>query len=116
MVIFKKVEIGQNLTKNRPARLSLNQSTKKVKFALWVFNILAHYCQSVPYLFTAQINGKKFYSFQTRTFPCLTLLHSAWYLNGIKVIPASIFEDLTPFYCFSSVGNKSKSNGRLPNY
>lgn len=32
----------------------------------------------------------------TRTYPCLTLLHSVWYLNGSKVIPASIFEDLTP--------------------
>ncbi|CAB4417728.1 unnamed protein product [Rhizophagus irregularis] len=34
--------------------------------------------------------------FMTRTYPCLTPLHSVWYLNGSKVIPASIFEDFTP--------------------
>jgi hypothetical protein len=38
---------------NKNARLRFGQSIKHVSFALWVYSILAHYCQSLPYLFTS---------------------------------------------------------------
>jgi F-type H+-transporting ATPase subunit a len=84
------------LSKN--ARLSLNQSIKHVEFAQWMYSILSHYCQSLPYLFTTTIDGKVFtiLSIRTRCYPCLTLLHSAWYSDKVKIVPPTIFEDLTP--------------------
>lgn len=83
---------------NKNARLGFKQSVIHIEFALWVYNLLAHYCQSLPYSTKTSLNGRFFFGveFMTRTYPCLTLLHSVWYLNGIKVIPGSIFEDLTP--------------------
>jgi hypothetical protein len=84
------------LSKN--ARLIFSQSTKHIKLALWIYSILAHYCQSFPSLTSTPLNGKEFYKLrlETRSCPCFTLLHSAWYWNGVKVLPPTIFEDLTP--------------------
>lgn len=99
------------LSKN--ARLSFNQSTKNIKFALWIYSILAHYCQSLPNFCKTTLNGKEFFGiyFQTRTYPCFTLLHSAWYLNKVKVLPSNIFEDLTPIaLAVWAQGNGSKHN------
>jgi hypothetical protein len=83
---------------HKNARLGFKQSTIHAGFALWIYSLLAHYCQSQPCLTKSTLNGRLFFGiyFQTRTYPCFTLLHSVWYLNGIKVIPANIFEDLTP--------------------
>jgi len=93
---------------NKNARLAFGQSVKHASFAIWIFNILAHYlgpglsqgqgCQSFPHLETLRVNGTIFYGikFQTRTYPCFTELHSVWYLNRVKVIPSTIFDDLTP--------------------
>jgi len=55
----------------------------------------------------------KFYaiSLQTRTYPCLTLLHSAWYSNKKKVIASTILEDLTPVaLAVWAQGDGSKQN------
>jgi hypothetical protein len=35
---------------NKNARLAFGQSVKHASFAIWIFNILAHYCQSFPHL------------------------------------------------------------------
>lgn len=80
------------------ARLGLTTSLKSASYALWMFSVLAHYCQSSPYVFSASLKGVVHYclKFQTRAYPCLTLLHSVWYLDGIKVLPPTIFDDLTP--------------------
>ena len=80
------------------ARLCFKQSFKHIEFALWIYIILAHYCQSLPCLYKGSLNGKVFYglALKTRAYPCFTLLHSAWYSNGVKVLPSNIFEDLTP--------------------
>ncbi len=89
-------------TKRKNARLKFNQTIKHAQFALWLFNSLAHYCQSVPYLYTSQINEKTFFclSFQTRSYPCFTSLHSAWYLEKVQILPPTIFERSDP--CCSS--------------
>jgi hypothetical protein len=57
-----------------------------------------HYCRSVPHLTTGVRNGVRFFAleFYTRALPCITALFSLFYENGVKVIPATIFELLTP--------------------
>jgi hypothetical protein len=59
---------------------------------------LAHYCSSSPRLTSGIRAGNRFYGleFFTRSMPCLTELHSLFYLNGIKIIPHNIYELLTP--------------------
>ena len=80
---------------NKNARLKFKQSFKHIEFALWIYSIVAHYCQSIPCLKKTDLNGKVYYGLelQTRALPCFTLLHSAWYLNRVKVLPSNIFED-----------------------
>jgi F-type H+-transporting ATPase subunit a len=83
---------------NKNARLGFKQSVIHTGFALWVYNLLAHYCQSLPHLVVTTLNGQEFFGicFYTRAYPCLTKLHSSWYSDKIKVLPPTIFDDLTP--------------------
>jgi hypothetical protein len=82
---------------NTNARLGFKQSIIHLSFALWIYSFLAHYCQSLPYSIKTTINGQVFYgiSLQTRTYPCFTELYSIWYQNKVKILPLTIFEDLT---------------------
>ena len=67
-------------------------------YVLFVFNILSHYCSSSPRLITGIRAGNRFYGLQffTRSMPCLTELHSLFYLNKVKIIPDNIYDLLTP--------------------
>lgn len=63
-----------------------------------MFNQLSHYCASVPSL-TTNIRAKKLLygiQFFSRSLPCFTELYSLFYVNKIKVIPANIYDLLTP--------------------
>ena len=83
---------------NKNARLGFKQSLYHYSYALFVFNQLFHYCNSMPHLTTGIRKGKTFYGleFFTRSLPCFTELHSLFYHNGVKVIPEKIFDLLTP--------------------
>lgn len=83
---------------NKNALLGFKQSLSHSQYVLFVFNILAHYCSSSPRLTSGIRAGNRFYGleFFTRSMPCLTELHSLFYLNGIKIIPHNIYELLTP--------------------
>jgi hypothetical protein len=63
-----------------------------------VCTLQSHYCASNPSFRTSIRNGVRLFSLQlyTRSLRCFTELHSMFDLNGIKVIPAIIFELLTP--------------------
>jgi len=63
-----------------------------------VFNQLSHYCASVPSLTTNTRANKLLYGIQffSRSLPCFTELYSLFYVNKIKVIPANIYDLLTP--------------------
>jgi hypothetical protein len=63
-----------------------------------VFNLLSHYCSSLPNLTSSVRVGKINYAvgFFTRSLPCFTNLHSLFYPLGIKIIPSNIYELLTP--------------------
>lgn len=75
---------------NKNARLGLKQSIIHIEFLLWIYNLLSHYCQSLPYSVTTTLNGKEFFGieFITRTYPCFTSLHSVWYSDRVKVLPS----------------------------
>jgi hypothetical protein len=63
-----------------------------------VFNILSHYCSSLPNLTSSVRVGKINYAivFFTRSLSCFTDLHSLFYPKGIKIIPGNIYDLLTP--------------------
>ena len=85
-------------SRNTNARLGFLQSATNFNYLWFVFNILSHYCTSLPVYRTRKYRGRANYSihFFTRALPCFTSLHSLFYLSGVKVIPDNIYELLTP--------------------
>jgi hypothetical protein len=63
-----------------------------------VFNLLSHYCSSSPRRTTGIRAENRFYGLQffTRSMPCITELHSLFYINGVKIVPHNIYDLLTP--------------------
>lgn len=80
------------------ARLGFKQSLNHFPYFLSVFNLLSHYCNSMPHLIINNREGKIHYGLGlfTRSLPCFTEFHSLFYKNGIKIIPNNIYELLTP--------------------
>ena len=80
------------------ALLGFKQSLAHSQYVLFVFNILSHYCSSIPFLTTGIRAGNRFYvlEFRTRSMPCLTELRFLFYPNGVKIVPYNIYELLTP--------------------
>jgi hypothetical protein len=103
---------------NKNARLGFKQSIIHIEFILWIYNLLSHYCQSLPHSTKTSLNGKEFFGieFHTRTYPCFTLLHSAWYLNRVKVIPSTLFEDLTPVALAVWAQGDGAKHNKVSNY
>jgi hypothetical protein len=79
-------------------RLGFKQSLANASYVLFVFNILSHYCGSVPRLTTGIRAGNPFYGleFFTRSMACITEVYSLFYPKGIKIVPHNIYELLTP--------------------
>ena len=98
---------------SKSARLGFKQSLSHSDYYLFVFNILSPYCNSMPKLITSNRNETKTYALQnfTRSLSCLTKLHSLYYPNGIKIIPADIYNLLTPIalaHWISGDGTKNR--------
>jgi hypothetical protein len=80
------------------ARLMFEQSFAHFDYFWHVFIILSPYCLSYP-RFRARLwhNSINFsLTLITIALPCLTDLRNLFYVNGIKCIPADIFNLLTP--------------------
>ena len=63
-----------------------------------MYNILEHYCAGLP-TFRIRIRTiAKLYSltFQTRSLPCFNEIYNMFYPNGKKIVPAYIYNYLTP--------------------
>ena len=90
------ITFGSKTSKN--ARLGFKQSANHASYVFFVFNILSHYCNSIPRLTTGIRAGKRFYGleFYSRSMPCMSELHSLFYLAGKKVVPQNIYNILTP--------------------
>jgi len=80
------------------ARLGFQQSLFHFPYFWSVFTILSHYCFSMPFLRSSNRKGITSFGlvFQTRALPCFTELHSIFYVKGVKIVPADIFDLLTP--------------------
>ena len=83
---------------SKAARIGFKQSVDRAGYVLFVFNILSHYCGSLPQLSTGIRSNNKYYGLQffTRSMPCLTEIYNLFYPQGIKRIPADIYNLLTP--------------------
>jgi len=83
---------------SKNARLGFKQSLGHFPYFWNVFSILSHYCGSLPHLTSSVRKGVECFGvqLQTRSLPCFTELHNQFYVNGVKVLPAIIFELLTP--------------------
>lgn len=84
--------------KHKNAALGFEQSLAKVRYILFVFNLLSHYCSKSPHFKIKTRLGIRSYSLTlyTRSMPCLTELRSVFYLNGVKILPFDIYNMLTP--------------------
>ena len=83
---------------HKSARLGFKQSLSHFGYFWFVFSILSPYCSSIPTFISATRKETKIFALQifTRSLPCFTELHAIYYPNGIKKIPADIFNLLTP--------------------
>lgn len=83
---------------SKSARLGFKQSLSHSGYFWFVFSILSHYCSSFPNFISSTRKNTKTYALQilTRSLPCFTELHAIYYPNGIKIIPADIYNLLTP--------------------
>jgi len=83
---------------SKSARLGFKQSLSHLDYFWFVFRFLSPYCNSIPNLRSSYRKETKTYALEifTRSLPCFTELHDIYYDNGIKLIPADIFNLLTP--------------------
>lgn len=84
--------------KSLNARLGFKQSLAQSTYVFHVFNLLSHYCSSLPNLTTSVRAGHLSHGVQffTRALPCFTELHSLFYPHKTKIIPINIYDLLTP--------------------
>jgi hypothetical protein len=95
-------------TKSKNARLGFKQSLIHFPFFFSTFNILSHFCSSVPYCDNALLKNKQYYGIRmdTRAYFCFTLLYDMFYKDKIKIVPADIYNLLTPIvFAYWIMGN-----------
>lgn len=89
--------------KKRNACFKFKQSLDKFEYFMFVFNILSHYCSSLPSVIIGKRNNTVTYGlhFFTRALPCFTDLHNLFYIKtnalsriGQKIVPTDIFNML----------------------
>ena len=78
--------------------LNLKQSFKNSSYVWFVFSILSHYCNRLPYPVVNIRNGKVHNSLvlSTRGLPCFNEYRQIFYRNKVKIIPEDIYNLLTP--------------------
>lgn len=86
---------------NKNARLVFKQSLAHFPYFWFVYTTLSHYCSSLPGLRSGMRAGVPFFAveFGTRALPCITVLHSLFYVSsGPKILPPVeiLYELLTP--------------------
>jgi hypothetical protein len=84
--------------RSKNGRLGLTQSLVHLSYLYFVFNILAPYCFRYP-IFNERFRfGKPGHSLiiTTRSMPCIIEIYHKFYINKVKVIKPSIYNDPTP--------------------
>lgn len=84
--------------KSKNARLALKQSMIHFPFLFSTFNILSHFCSSVPYSDHALLKSRQYYGIrlESRAYSCVTSLYNIFYNDKVKIVPADIYNLLTP--------------------
>ena len=79
-------------------RLGFKQSLSHSAYFWSVFSILSPYCSSTPNFISSKRKQTNVYALEilTRSLPCFTKLYSLYYPNGVKIVPADIYNLLTP--------------------
>lgn len=85
-------------SRSKNVRLELTQSLDNSGYLWFVFSILSYCCMAYPMYRNRNRLGKIHCSIAmtTRALPCLTVLYSKFYLNGLKIVPTDIYNMLTP--------------------
>lgn len=78
--------------------LTFKQGLNNSKYVLFVYSILAHYCNVYPSLVKSIRKDKVSYAlyFRTRGLPCFNELRCLFYINKEKIIPEDIYNNLNP--------------------
>jgi len=111
------IVVYQNIKAVRMLGFTFCQALSQRGFALHVWSLFSHFCQSVPCLHKSSSLGYKCklgnrarkgqtlfsLTFATRAYPVFTSLYNLFYVNGRKTIPSSIGELLTPLGLAMSV-------------
>lgn len=97
-LILSDVGLSFAGVRSKNALLEFTQSAAHSGYFWSVFNLLSHYCSSFPIIRNRIRYGVPSIGLQfaTRSMPCLTELHSLFYVNKVKIIPVSIYDLLTP--------------------
>jgi hypothetical protein len=97
---------------NKNARLGFGQSIARSEYLWFVFNILSHYCSSMPLISKSIRNGTQCFTLKifTRSLLCFTELHLLFYVNKVKVIPDTIYDLLTPVALAHWISGDGKIN------
>ena len=84
--------------RSKNGSLGLTQSLSHSSYLYFVFNILAHYCPRYPIFSKRSRFGKPIFNLEilTRSMLCITELHNKFYVEKVKSIKPSIYNDLTP--------------------
>jgi len=98
---------------SKSARLGFKQSLSNSAYFLFLFSLLSPYYSTIPSFISSKRKETNTYALQifTRSLPCFTELLSIYYPNGIKRIPADIFNLLTPIalaHWIMGDGNKNR--------
>ena len=98
---------------SKSARLGFKQTLSNSAYFLFVFSLLSPYYSSIPSFISSKRKETNTYALEifTRSLPCFTELYSIYYPNGIKRIPADIFNLLTPIalaHWIMGDGNKNR--------
>lgn len=78
------------------ARFGLKQSIINLPFAWSTYLLFSVLCGSLPIMTTGKRGNTTTLSisFKTRALPCLTLFYLQFYINGTKIVPASLLINL----------------------
>jgi len=106
---------------NSVACLRIGQSVKHLEYAIHLYLLFALYVAAPPKLYAIKREAGEYgqINFQTLSFPFFDELYDLFYVDGVKRVPATIGERLTPIglaYWAMDDGSKQGSGFKFATY